>query len=892
MKSSPLYLIDGTAYIHRAYHAIRNLSTRQGFPTNAVFGFTQMLLKLINDKSPEYAAMVFDSKGPTFRHEIYADYKANRPPMAEDMAIQIEPIKEITQAFNIPVVELQGYEADDIIGTLAQEAEKEGCQVILVTGDKDFKQLLTPHISIWDPMKDAQITYETQMQSPVHPDQYVDFLALAGDSSDNIPGVAGVGPKTAEQLIEKFHSLPEIYQRIDDVPQPKLKEKLIAQKENAFLSQKLAAINVHVPVSLSISDLHLSKPNAEKLVELFKKYEFRQLSLAFAKNVPKDTREKTYQGILSLDELKKAVEPIRKKRLVAIDTETTSVHPMQAKLVGLSFSVEPHIAYYVPCAHTGEDAKNQLSLLDLQSVLNPILEDSTIAKIGQNIKYDLIVLQRHGIHITNTSFDTMIASYLLNPGIRSHSLDQIASDYLHTTTISYQDVTGTGKTQLRFDEVPLEKAIPYACEDADIAFQAQQVLAPKLVVEGLESVFSEIEMPLVSVLKKLEMTGVRLDTDHLHHLSHTMDHQLQELEEEIYKEASERFNIKSSQQLGHILFDKMGLLPVKKTKKKTGYSTDMDVLEQLAEDHPLPKLILRHRTLAKLKSTYVDALLELILPKTGRVHTSFNQTVTATGRLSSSYPNLQNIPIRTEEGREIRKAFIPKEGWKLLSADYSQIELRLMAHFSQDPLLMKSFLNDEDIHTQTASEVFNIFPEMVTPDLRRQAKTINFGIIYGISPYGLSKQLGISQKMAKTYIDHYFARYKNVQKYMNDTIEQARQEKKTLTLTGRIRPLPDINNPNATIRAFAERTAINTPLQGTAADLIKLAMIACDRIFLERNHHARMLLTVHDELVFEVPPDELEQVSELVKKEMEAVWELSVPLKVNIAVGNNWAEAH
>lgn len=892
MKHSPLYLIDGTAYIHRAYHAIRNLSTRQGFPTNAIFGFTQMLLKLMNDTTPQYAAMVFDSKGPTFRHHTYPEYKANRPPMAEDMAIQIEPIKEVTRAFSLPVLELPGYEADDIIGTIAKEAEKEGYSVVLVTGDKDFKQLLTPMISIWDPMKDIWLTYENQMQTPIHPDQYIDFLALAGDSADNIPGVAGVGPKTAEQLIEKFQSLSELYQRIEEVPQPKLREKLLTHKENAFLSQKLATIHLQVPISVSIKDLHLSEPDSEKLVDLFKKYEFRQLSTSFSKNIPKDTSEKTYECILSLDDLQKALEKIKEKRLVAIDTETTSLHPMEAKLVGLSFSVEPHIAYYIPCGHTEKTTPSQITIDDIRKFVGPVLADPTIAKIGQNIKYDLIVLHQHDIPVAGVSFDTMIASYLLNPGIRSHSLDQIASDYLNHTMISYQEITGTGKSQIGFEDVPLKEATPYACEDADITFQAQQMLAPKLVVEGLEGVFSEIEMPLVSVLEKMETTGIRLDTDHLEHLRKTMDHQLNEIEVDIYTEAGEEFNIKSSQQLGVILFEKMGLMPIKKTKKKTGYSTDMDVLEQLAQEHAFPKLILRHRTLAKLKSTYVDALLDLVLPHTGRVHTSFNQTITATGRLSSSDPNLQNIPIRTQEGREIRKAFIPENGWKLLSADYSQVELRLMAHFSQDPLLMKSFLEDEDIHTRTASEVFNIFPEMVTDDIRRQAKAINFGIIYGISPYGLSKQLGISQKMAKTYMDQYFARYKNVQKYMAATIEEARQEKKTRTLTGRIRPLPDINSPNATIRAFAERTAINTPLQGTAADLIKLAMIACDRALVEKGLHTRMLLTVHDELVFEVPPNEMDVVSDLVKTEMEHVWDLSVPLKVNIAIGNNWAEAH
>lgn len=887
-----IYLIDGTAYIYRAYHAIRNLSTRQGFPTNAIFGFTQMLLKLINDKAPQYAAMVFDSKEPTFRHEIYTEYKANRPPMAEDMAIQIPPIKEIVNAFQIPVLELPGFEADDIIGTLAQKAEKENYKVILVTGDKDFKQLITPYISIWDPMKDIWFTYESQKAMPIHPEQYIDFLALSGDSADNIPGVAGIGPKTAEQLIEKFHSLKELYGRIEEIPQPKLRAKLIDQKENAFLSQKLVTIHTSVPIDTHPEGLFLQPPNSEKLVELFKKYEFRQLAVTFSKNIKTDLNDKKYLPIFSIEALQEQVAQIREKKIVAIDTETTSLHPTQATLVGISFSIEPHVAYYIPCGHTGEDAKNQLSLAEVRQILGPVFADSSIRKIGQNIKYDLIVLERHGFTIQNISFDTMIASYLLNPGIRSHGLNQIASDYLNHTMILYKDVVGSGKSEIGFEAVPLKQAVPYACEDADVTLQVQQVLAPKLVEEGLEHVFTKIEMPLIAVLKKMETTGICIDTEQLLVLSEFFTNQLHDLEKDIYKEAKESFNIKSSQQLGVILFEKLGLSPIKKTKKKSGYSTDVDVLEQLADKHALPKLILQHRTLAKLKSTYADALLELISPNTGRIHTSFNQTVTFTGRLSSSDPNLQNIPIRSEYGRDIRKAFIPEKGWKIISADYSQVELRLLAHFSQDPILLKSFLNDEDIHIRTASEVFHIFPEMITEDIRRQAKTINFGIIYGMSAFGLSKQLNISQKMAKTYIDNYFARYKNVQKYMNNAIEQARREKKTRTLTGRIRPLPDIDSPNATIRAFAERTAINTPLQGTAADLIKLAMIACNKALEEGEYKARLLLSVHDELVFEVPPEEVAAVSELIRKEMEHVWELEIPLKVHVGVGENWAQAH
>ena len=608
--------------------------------------------------------------------------------------------------------------------------------------------------------------------------------------------------------------------------------------------------------------------------------------------VKADLSKKDYRLVHSIEELSDLISRLKTAQVFAIDTETTSKNPMKANLVGLSFSMKADEAFYIPCAHDYPDMPKQLALKDVIDLLKPVLENPNIKKIGQNIKYDWIVLDRHGINLKGVVFDTMVASYLINPSKRAHNLDQIALDFLDHRTITYKEVVGKGKNASGFAQVPIEKAVPYACEDADITLMACNVLGPELNKAGLTELFEKVEMPLVPVLMRMEMNGISVNKDKLRSLSKTFEIKLETLEKSIYEVAGERFNIKSTQQLGHILFDKLKLPPGKKTKKKTGFSTDVDVLTELARNHELPALILKHRTLAKLKSTYTDALLDLVHPETDRIHTSFNQTVTATGRLSSSDPNLQNIPIRTDEGREIRRAFVPKKGWHLVSADYSQVELRILAHCSDDQILIKAFMEDEDIHTRTAAEVFQVFPSFLTPELRQQAKAINFGIIYGMSPFGLSKQLAISRKMAKTYIDNYFARYKGVKKFIDTTIEEAIKTKQTSTLLGRIRLLPDIDSPNRNIRQFAERTAINTPIQGSAADLIKVAMIKVDKAFKEKNLKSAMLLSVHDELIFEVPPDELNIVKSLVKEIMEGVWELKVPLKVNIACGENWAEAH
>jgi len=886
-----IYLIDGTAYIHRAYHAIRNLTNSRGLPTNAVYGFTRMLIKLLEDRNPQYIVILFDTKGPTFRHEMFEEYKANRPPMPEDMALQIPYIKEITSAFNLSQVEMTGFEADDLIGTLARKAEKAGFEVVMVTGDKDFMQLVTENISIWDPMKDKVINPDTiRSDMGVEPGQIIDIMGLSGDTADNIPGVPGIGPKTALKLIKTFENITELYCRVDTITRKKQHENLVKFKEQALLSQKLVTIDTNAPIGFEAEKFKIKEPDTASLTKLFKKLEFRQLQKAYPEK--SDLSNKNYRAITDKDALAELIARLQTVKIFALDTETTSKNPMMADLVGLSFSMAPHKAFYIPCGHHYPGVTAQLDRTMVLKQLQPVLENPDLKKIGQNIKYDWMVLLRHGIDLKGVTFDTMLASYLLNPSKRAHGLDQIALDFLDHTTISYQDVTGKDKTIGGFARVPIEKATPYACEDADITLMAKNVLADKLNDADLTDLFINVEMPLVPVLMNMELMGVSVDRERLRDLSKSFEMQLETLKNEIYSLAGERFNINSSQQLGHILFDKLGLPTQKKTKKKTGYSTDVNVLTTLAQKHELPALILRFRTLAKLKSTYTDALLELIHPDTGRIHTSYNQTVTATGRLSSSDPNLQNIPIRTSEGREIRSAFIPRKGWSFVAADYSQIELRILAHCSDDRILIKAFKDDEDIHTRTAAEVFQVFPSFIDTELRQQAKAINFGIVYGQSAYGLSKQLGISRKMAQTYINNYFARYSGVKQFIDKTIEQARQSQKTSTLLGRIRLLPDISSSNATIRKFAERTAINTPIQGTAADLIKLAMIQAAAALREKNLNSVMLLSVHDEIVFEVPPDELETIKALAKNVMEGVWNLKVPLKVNVVEGDNWAQAH
>ncbi len=887
----PVYLVDGSSYLHRAYHAVRNLSNSKGFPTNVVLGFTRMILKLLQEKKPKYVAIVFDTKGPTFRHDLYKQYKANRPEMPEDMAVQIPIVKRIIDALNIKRLELEGYEADDIIGTLARQCEKLGHKVVMVTGDKDFRQLITPATIMWDTMKDKETDYESLKETyGLEPEQFIDVMGLSGDTSDNIPGVPGVGEKTAVKLIKEYGSLERVLEHIEEVRGQKLKENLKNGAEAARLSKELVTINCDVPIDVKIDDLRIGEPDKEELAELFRELEFRELWDQFASR--KET-ERDYQLCLSKKELEKLIADIQARGLVCVDTETTSENPFKAKLVGISFCLEEGKAHYLPLGHRYSGAPKQLPMEEALDVLRPVFEDEHIAKIGQNIKYDAEVLHLHGVDLKGLYFDTMVASYVINPGLRQHNLESLAQQYLNYRMMSYGDLVGKGKKVKNFSQVKVEAAAEYSCEDADITLRLMKILEQILKSKKNEELFYGLEMRLIPVLIQMELNGIKIDVPFFESLSQTMAHELEELEQEIYKEAGMEFNINSPQQLGYVLFEKLQLPVQRKTAKTKRYSTDVKVLKKLATyPHKVPRLVLRYRTLAKLKSTYLDALIKMVEPSTGRLHTSFNQTVTATGRLSSSNPNLQNIPIRGEEGKEIRKGFIAEEGFKLVSADYSQIELRVFAHYSGDPEFKEAFEKGEDVHTKTASEIMGVAPEKVTPEMRRIAKAINFGIIYGMGPQKLSEELEIDLSSAKQYIAAYYERYKGVLAYKERMIKEAREKGYVTTLFNRRRYVPDIDHPKQVIRAEAERIAVNTPIQGTAADLIKKAMIKLHDRLARDGYSARMLLQVHDELLFEVPHFEVDAVAPIIREEMEKVYQLDVPLKVDIGEGDNWSEAH
>ncbi|TET54824.1 MAG: DNA polymerase I [Desulfobacteraceae bacterium] len=892
MKSvkKTIYVVDGTSYIHRAYHAIRNLSSSQGLPTNAIFGFTRMLMKLLDDKSPEYGVVAFDVKGPTFRHKIFKDYKATRPPMPEDMAVQIPYIKEVVHGLNLVVLEKQGYEADDIIGTIARLGQEQGYNVVIVSGDKDFRQILSENTVMWDSMNDKLTDSSTiRRDYGIEPEQIIQVMALSGDTSDNIPGIPGVGEKTAINLIQQFGSIENVFEHTDQVTRPSLRSKLEQFKEQAYLSKKLVTINSAVPLDITPDDLRLKLPQKERLAEIFRELEFKSLVDRFSEHA--ELSKKDYRLILKIEELESLTESIRKKGLFCLDTETTSKNALNAELVGISFCLEPGTAYYAPLGHTSRGKGSQIDIDEALILLKGILCDDKVKKIGQNIKYDAEVLARYGINLEGLSFDTMIASYLIDPTLRQHNLDYLAQHYLGYKMISYDEVTGHNG-DISFASVDVDRAKEYSCEDAEITLLLKTILEDKLRETDNCTLFQDLEMKLIPVIMEMEMTGIKIDVDFFKKMSKKFADELSGIESRIFDLTGEKFNINSPQQLGYILFEKLKLPVKKKTKKKSGYSTDVEVLTELAGIHEIPSLLLRFRTISKLKSTYLDALVSLVNPATGRVHTSYNQTVTATGRLSSSNPNLQNIPIRTDEGREIRKGFIADSDHLLLSADYSQIELRVFAHYSEDPVLLEAFESGEDIHTRTAAEVFDLDPKMVTPEMRRMAKTINFGIIYGMGPIKLAKELGISKKVAQAYLDNYYERYKGVKDFKEKIVSQAVQNGYVATLLKRRRYLPNINSENGNLRGEAERAAINTPIQGTAADLIKMAMINIANRLKREHLETKMLLQVHDELVFEVPKGELPVTSKIIKDEMEGVYRLNIPLKVDINWGTNWGEAH
>jgi DNA polymerase-1 len=885
-----LCLVDGSNYIYRAFYAIRELSNSKGFPTNAIYGFTNMLMKLLRDLKPQYIAVAFDLKGPTFRHEAFQQYKATRKAIPEALIPQISFIKDIVRGFRIPVLEKQGLEADDIIGTLAHRYAREGFKTVIVSGDKDFMQLISADTIMVDTMKDK--TYDSQAvreRFGVGPEKVAEVLGLMGDMSDNIPGVPGVGPKTAERLIQQYGTVEHVIGNVGSIRNANLRRTITEFADQARLSRELATIRTDADMEF---DLEMSryegKPDTEILKKLFKEFEFS--SLLQDLKIEKETIDGAYQMVLNDEDLFLLVENLSHLHEFSFDLVLSSDFPMQAELVGLSFCTEPSKAFYVPIGHCYMDVPDQLKEEDVLKALSPILTNDRIKKNGHDVKSALIVLAGRGINLAALGNDTMVASYVLNPSRHNFELADVARDHLDKQIMTIKDLAGSGAKAIPISEVSVEKTTHYAGQRTDVVLELSSVLAEKIRKQDMADLFYKVEMPLVSVLAAMEKKGVLLDLKLLGEMSAEIEELMGLSEGKIYRLAGERFNINSPKQLQFILFEKFGLPRGKKTKD--GYSTDVEVLAMLAQSHELPAEILTYRSMAKLKSTYIDVLPSLVNRQTGRIHTSYNQTVTATGRLSSSNPNLQNIPARTLEGKRIRQAFIAPRGHEIISADYSQIELRVLAHLSGDEALIEAFESGEDIHSRTASDIFGVFPEMVNADMRRQAKVINFGVLYGMSAFGLSKELGIAQKLAQIYIDGYFNKYRKVRLYLDDVLSNARKNGFVTTLLNRRRYLPEINNSNATIRQFAERMAVNAPIQGTAADLIKIGMLHISSQFAKKRLSASMIMQVHDELVFEVPFEEKKEVMELVKKEMEGVITLKVPLKIDIAAGRNWDEAH
>lgn len=887
--NNTLYLIDGSSYLYRAYFAIKRLSSPSGFPTNAIYGFTQMLLKLLKDYQPHHVAMVFDVGRITFRTELYPAYKANRAEMPDDLRQQIGPIRDLVRAFNIPVVELQGYEADDLIGTLAARWEATGGQVVVVTGDKDLMQVVTEQTTLLDTMKNVTAGIpQVHERFGVGPEGVIDILGLAGDTSDNIPGVPGIGEKTAIKLVQQFGSMDNLLERAGEVP-GKVGEKLREFAEQARLSRSLATIIKDVPYELHPDQLLAQEPDTERLNELFKLYGFHTLIKEMTAQATLQTDQ--YHCILTPDDLEKLAQRLEAAPAFAFDTETTGLDPRTAELVGISVSLQAHEAFYIPVGHRYLGMPDQLPRQTVLDRLRPAFGDPNIRKVGQNLKFDLQILAVAGLEVQGSWCDTMLCSYLLNPSRGGHGLDALAQEHLNHKMVSYDEVTGSGKNRICFSEVEIEKATRYAAEDADATWLLHEKLLPMVQEQGLEKLLFELEMPLMEIMTRMEQHGVLLDLACLAELGHGFGQRMQELEKRIVELAGGPFNLNSPKQLEEVLFERLGLQAGKKTKGKTGRSTDNEVLTGLAEEHEIAKLLLDYRGLAKLKSTYTDALAKLT-DSQGRVHTSYNQAVTATGRLSSSEPNLQNIPIRTDEGRRIREAFIAPAGSCILAADYSQIELRVLAHLSQDPVFCDAFSQDEDIHTRTASEVFGLFPEMVTSEMRRQAKTINFGIIYGQGAFSLAKQLGVARNVAEKFIAAYKERHSGAIAFLDSCIASAKETGYVTTILGRKLPIADITSSNGNLRSFAERNAINYPIQGSAADIIKQAMLGVDRAIRAEGLQSRLIMQVHDELVFEVLETELEQMRELVNREMSQAVALKVPLKVDINYGKNWSEAH
>ena len=892
-KRKTLYLIDGSSYIFRAFFGVRQqLSTSKGFPTNALYGFINMLQKVIREEKPDYLVVAFDSPDKTFRHKIYPNYKANRDAPPEELSRQFPYFEPLVKAYGLSSIRRPGFEADDIIGTLAKKGKQKGLEIVIVSGDKDMMQLISPHIYMLDTMKNKKfMDKEVVEKFGVQADKVVEVMGLMGDSSDHIPGVAGIGPKIAAELIQKFGSIESLYKQINEVEKKKVKEKLEHDKENAFMSRELVSIDTEMDLEFNSDLMKPGKIDRAKLKKMFEEFEFVSFLEGMQGEVTNSLKidRSGYKTILTEKSFNDLIKSLVKKKSFVFDVETTNKRPVWARMVGISFSFEEGNACYLPLVHRYLGSPDQLEFKMVCEKLKPIFEDKRIKKCGHNIKYDLIVMANEGIALDGVDFDTMIASYLLNPSSRGHGLDSLTMEYFGHKNLTYKEIVGTGNREIGFDEVEVNRATEYAAEDSDMTWRLKGKLQPQLKDSTLK-LYKEIELPLLEVLAEIELNGVYVDRKHLTELSSKIDKQLLRLEKDIYVLAGEEFNINSPKQLSVILFEKLKLPVIKKTK--TGYSTDVSVLELLVAEHKLPKQILSYRQLAKLKSTYVDALPGEIFKNTGRVHTSFNQTVAATGRLSSSNPNLQNIPIRSDMGKEIRKAFTAEGDNMLLSADYSQIELRLLAHLSKDRALKDAFDKGEDIHARTAADIFGSSLDKVDENSRRMAKAVNFGIIYGLSAFGLSRQLNISRKDAKDFIDQYFLLYSKVRSFMDNTIAEARECGYTLTMFNRRRYLPDLKSDNRQVRESAERIAINSPIQGSAADLIKVAMIRLSRNLKKMKLNSKMILQVHDELVFECPVREKKEIESLVRKEMEGACTLSVPLVVDIGWGKNWNEAH
>jgi DNA polymerase-1 len=890
----PLVLVDGSSYLFRAFHALPALSSSRGEPTGAILGVLNMLYKLLDEYAPEHVAVVFDAPGKTFRDDLYAEYKSHRPPMPEDLRPQIEPLIEAVAASGIPVLRVEGVEADDVIGTLARRASQHGLKTVISTSDKDMAQLVDDDVTLVNTMSNTELdTTGVKEKFGVTPVQIIDFLALTGDTSDNIPGVPGVGPKTAARWLGEYATLDAIVANADAIP-GKAGENLRATLELLPLFRKLATIVCDLDLPVDPEKLALGAPDAARLRALYERLELKSLlrRIGDDTNAPAPpTREASYETVLDEDALAQWLERIDTAELVALDTETTSLNYMEAEIVGISLCVKAGSAAYVPLAHRYPGAPDQLDRGQVLERLRPWLE-SDAPKLGHHLKYDAHVLANHGIRLAGMAYDSMLESFVLNSTATRHDLDSVAAKYLELKTITYAEVAGKGAKQLRFDEVAIEVAAPYAAEDADVALQLHQTLWPMLEkIPELRSVYVDIEQPLVPVLQKMEYLGVLVDADMLRRQSQELAEAMAETEKRAHKAAGGPFNLASPKQLQEILYERLGLPVLGKTPKGQP-STAENVLQDLANDYELPKLILEHRALAKLKSTYTDKLPVEINARTGRIHTSYHQAVAATGRLSSSDPNLQNIPIRTLEGRRIRQAFVAPRGYRLLAADYSQIELRIMAHLSEDEGLLRAFAQDQDIHTATAAEVFGLEPAKVTTNERRSAKAINFGLMYGMSAFGLARQLGIERAEAQTYVDLYFSRYPGVKRYMDRTREQAREQGYVSTVFGRRLYLPEIKSRNHQQRQYAERSAINAPMQGTAADIIKRAMIAVDRWLSDGGADARLIMQVHDELVLEVAVKQLDAVATEVRRLMEGAATLRTALRVDCGSGSNWDEAH